>query len=206
LPGEVQLWNFKEHRKLNVFKGHREMVTALGFSPDGTRLATGSGKVEMTRADDTTGQIKLWDVGRGQELYSVEGHPSAITCVAFSPDGKTLATASGSLRQSLLAPGEVRLWDLETREAKSVIARFTGGVQCLTFSPDGRTLVTGCSGLPGEVKLWQVATAQELLSFKVSVQEVVSLSFSSNGRTLAAGTLQGPIVLWHGAASDLEPE
>jgi WD40 repeat protein len=206
LPGEVQLWNFEEHRKLGVFKGHRELVTALGFSPDGSLLATGSGKLEMTVADDTTGQIKVWDVGRGQELLTLEGHPTAITCVAFSPDGKTLASASGSLRQSLLAPGEVRLWDLETRQTKSVIGGFTGGVQCLAFSPDGQTLATGSSGLAGEVKLWQVATAQGLLSFKVSVQEVFSLSFSSNGRTLAAGTLHGPIMLWHAPAFDQELE
>jgi WD40 repeat protein len=197
LPGEVQLWDLEKHEQRCVLRGHRELVSTVCFSPNGQLLATGSGKVEATNNEDTAGQIKLWDVGRGEELFTLDGHPSATTCVAFSPDGTTLATASGHLRSPLTTRGEVRLWDMRTREPKFVLKEFEGGVQCLVFSPDGRTLVTGSAGLVGEVKLWQVATAQGMLSFKVPVVEVVSLSFSSDGQTLAAGTMYGPVVLWH---------
>jgi WD40 repeat protein len=68
-------------------------VYGLAFSPDGTRLAIGSG-------DNT---IRLWDVASRQEVCQLRGHDSYVHAIAFSPDGTRLASASGDLT--------VRIWD-----------------------------------------------------------------------------------------------
>ena len=77
-------------------EGHGSAVGSVVFSPDGTRLATGS--------DDRT--ARLWDLATGAETARLEGHEGAVMSVAFSPDGTRLATGS--------ADRTARLWDLAT--------------------------------------------------------------------------------------------
>ena len=76
---------------LGALQGHKENVGCLSFSPDGTRLASGS--------NDRT--VKVWDLASGQELRTLR-HEGLVGAVDFSPDGMRLATGSG---------GTVRLWD-----------------------------------------------------------------------------------------------
>src|SRR4051794_19600019 len=80
-----------------VLKGHTKYVGHVVFSPDGKRLASGSG--------DTT--VKVWDAATGQELLTLKGHSQPISQVVFSSDGKRLATA-GSYDHT------VRVWDAAT--------------------------------------------------------------------------------------------
>ena len=69
---------------VGTLQGHSIWVTSVSFSPDGTKVASGSG-------DET---VKLWDVMSGSELRSFEGHSSFVRSVSFSPDGSKLLTAS----------------------------------------------------------------------------------------------------------------
>jgi WD40 repeat protein len=71
-----------------------EAVWSVAFSPDGTRLATGS--------DDD--HVRLWDVASGEEIARLEGHTERISVVAFSPDGARLVSGSDD--------GTIRLWDV----------------------------------------------------------------------------------------------
>jgi WD40 repeat protein len=79
---------------LHKFKAHDRYIRDLAFSPDSSRLATGS--------EDRT--IKMWSVAGGKELRTYSGHTDTVRSVVFSPDGKWLA--SGSYDQT------VRLWDV----------------------------------------------------------------------------------------------
>jgi WD40 repeat protein len=148
--GTVRLWatgTWNVVRTLPV----GEMCPAVAFSPDGRTLAAGkSGGV--TGADLTRSrvhEIKLWDVATGREVLApLKGHLSRLTAVVFSPDGKTLVSASEDRT--------VRLWDVATGRALRTLRGHTDGVNDAALSPDGNTLAT--VGYDKTVRLWAAAS------------------------------------------------
>jgi WD40 repeat protein/tRNA A-37 threonylcarbamoyl transferase component Bud32 len=180
------------------------------FSPDGKRLASGSGIWDTTKKAYVAGEVKVWDALTGQELLTLKGHSYAVSSVAFSPDGKRLASAGRELKvwdaqtgQELLSfkgqPGAssvafspdgkrlaaayrdtVRVWDVQTGQELLALKR---GAVNVTFSPDGKRLASAGGWNPW-VKVWDVQTRQELLSLK---DYASSVAFSPDGKRLASG-------------------
>ena len=101
----VRLWDLAKPNPVGaLLTGHKESVNSVAFSPDGKTLASGSGNLFITLSTDNT--VRLWDVTSRQPLGEpLTGHSSAVTSVAFSPDGKKLASGSDD--------GTVRLWDVD---------------------------------------------------------------------------------------------
>jgi eukaryotic-like serine/threonine-protein kinase len=118
------------------FTGHVEAITTMAISPDGQILATGAGYTDKT--------IKFWQVPTIQPLGELAGHGSWIRALKFSPDGRTLASAS--------ADQTVRLWDVGARKTKRIFQRLPGEVWRVCFAPDGRKLFTG--GADGTIHRW----------------------------------------------------
>jgi WD40 repeat protein len=79
----------------------------VAFSPDGTRLASGAGDELNPLLGGKPGEVKVWDVQTGQEVLDLQGHTARVNSVAFSPDGKRLASGAGNYGK----PGEVKVWD-----------------------------------------------------------------------------------------------
>jgi RNA polymerase sigma factor (sigma-70 family) len=174
----VKLWDARTGKEKRTFEGAKcTGLTSVAFSRDG-RLLAAAGVVN--NADSGQGVLILWKAASGNLLWQVRGHTSDICerALAFSPDGKLLATGS--------ADKTIKLWDATTGKCKRTLEGHESGVFSLAFSPDGKLLASG--GLDGTVRLWDLESAELkfLESGYIRGLKVV-VAFSPDGRWLAAG-------------------
>jgi WD40 repeat protein len=187
--GVIRLWDVATGREVEALHGHTHEVSSVAFSPDGRVLASGScGKVLPGSVSCAQGEIRLWDVLRGEEMAAGRGHTNEVLTLAFSPDSQSLVSCGAS--------GTITLWDLTTRPlVGKPLGGDAGAVNSVAFSPDGQMLAAG--GADGAITLWDVATRQlvgDLLSGGAG--EVYGIAFSPHGQSLAAGAADGTITLW----------
>ncbi len=117
---------------------------------------------------------------------SLPGHTKGVYALAYSPNGKSLASASED--------NTVRLWNVTAPDGDAEPAELTGLFWALAFSPDGRTLAGG--GADGTIHLWNAADRRPVGTLKGHKEQVSSLAFSPDGKTLASGGLDASLRLW----------
>lgn len=100
--GMIYLYSLDTGERLRQWPGHKDVVTAVAFTPDGTRLATASGRLFNEAVEPTDISIHLWNAADGSLVASFDGSVGPIPSLAFSPDGSLLAAASFD--------GAVRVW------------------------------------------------------------------------------------------------
>lgn len=115
-------------------------------------------------------------------------HQRQVGSLAFSPNGRQLATACDSK--------SAYIWDLDKSQVVTELTHpgFLNMVQCVAFSPDGRLLATGCNTGPATLRVWDPSAAKVM--WKDSPGSVRSVAFSPNGRLLASGCVDGKVVVW----------
>jgi WD40 repeat protein len=114
-----------------------------------------------------------------------------IWCVAFCPDGQTLAMGNED--------GSVMLWSVSTRKLSGRLKGTAGRIYSIAFPPDGRTLVTANQN--GTLSLWHLATGQEMTSLRGHESAVESVAFSPDGLVLASASGDKTVRLWRAAAA-----
>ena len=205
----VRLWNPKTGENLATLTGHDGLVTGVAFSPDGQTLVSGSGDATVRLwSTETRRQIWASDTPQKQEqelnqdpvVREVFGLPPApykspferlalqwILAVAFSPDGKTLASSGSS-------DGTIQLWDVNTGKHLRTLKGHTEMVSALIFSPDGKTLVSGSND--DALRVWDPNTGRMLRKLSGHSNDIKSVVFSQDGKMLASGSKDATVRLW----------
>jgi WD40 repeat protein len=179
----VKLWDVATRNDLARLWPHWDYgdVRALAFSPDGKTLAASYGR-----------SAQLWDVESylgvptRKEPSTLEQHSMGFTSVAFSADGKKLATGA--------IDGTVILWDVDLRKELATLKGHEDIVTDVAFSPDGATLVSASHDRT--LKLWNTGSHEEIATLKGHAQWVNAGRFSPDGKTIASGSNDGAIKLW----------
>ena len=171
-------WGLPEGAKARLGKGGINDITC---TQDGTLLAVAS-------------QIGIWiyDIETSEALALLTEHTGRINSIAFSPNGRTLASGSSD--------NTVRLWDMGTRTEIGTLEGHTGDIYNVSFSPDGRTLV---SWGDDNLRLWDVGTQTQIHTLEGHTGGLEgftvirnSVSFSPDGRTLASRGDDNTVRLW----------
>ena len=181
----IWFYDVETFDEIALLAEHAEDATAVAFSPDGTKIVSGSGRV-------WTGALKLWDVETGQKIATFQRGKGGVNSVAFSPDSTKIAGAGS-------------LWNVETRQQLDILQ--DNGLANVTFSPNGRILagigiktfsrtsVNDVTMYAGVVKLYDFETGQLFntliagrhTKFREPRERVTSIAFSPDSTKIASG-------------------
>jgi WD40 repeat protein len=159
----VVQWDTSSWQSVSGWSSTNLEFGPISVSPDARFLAAGGSRLTVYALQD------------GRILASIPAHKGFTDTVAFSPDGKLLATGSQE--------GLAKLWSTDSWQELGTLRGHLQGVHGLAFSADGRRLATGSSGNEA-VKLWDLATQQEVLNLASPADLAFCLSFSPDGRSL----------------------
>ncbi len=203
----LRLWNLESKKGVHKIKIQATFTDrlALAFSPDGKTLAVGGAlNADWPRGIPSTDPyglvpvldkgypVQLFETATGKETGRLDGLVSRIRALAYSPDGKVLAAASGD--------GRIALWDVTTgKERLSFLAHPENrdssfrSSPTIAFSPDSQNLVSVSTDQT--IRLWDAMTGKEQGRLALPSRGY-AVAFSKDGKTLATGQADSSVLLW----------
>jgi WD40 repeat protein len=161
-----------------LYQGHADAVTAVAWSPDGRRIASGS--------DDMT--VQVWDAADGGHVYTYQGHSDQVIAVAWSPDGRRIASASND--------HTVQVWDAASGGRILIYQVQKANVTAVAWSPDGGRIA---SASYETVQIWDPTFGDHFYTYSVHTDWVWSVAWSPDGRHIASASRDSTVQVWDAA-------
>lgn len=210
---------------LMTLAGHSDAVDACAFSPDGSRIVSGS----------YDKSLKIWDAKTGRLLSTISGHPGAVHSCDFSTTGEFVVSGSGDKESGVVGVWDantgtqvrqleghqgavlhcrfspdgkrmvsasldrtLRVWDTNTWQSVLILTGHNDEVNACAFSPDGRHIVSGAGDwdTPGEIKIWDAATGAQLNHIDAHTKGVYTSTYSPNGLQIVSGSWDETLKVW----------
>ncbi len=202
----IYMWDITTGTQRMPLRGHSDTVSRITFSPDGTMLAStgydegpilwhvatakpiktlseqaGSTGYLIFSPDSKTlyttsygSKIQAWNIADEHANYTI--YTDSLSCIALSPDGKTIA--SGGFKG-------LHLWDAETGTHKAELAGHVWGIRTIAFSPDGTKIA---SGKTNELFIWETTNGARIMSIPGHTKYLWEIAFSPDNQTLVTDT------------------
>jgi WD40 repeat protein len=161
---------------LRTLVGHEDGVNAVGVTPDGRHVVSGS--------DD--GTLKVWEIESGRVTQTLLGHELLVTGVAVTPDG--LRVVSGSTDTTL------KVWEIESGRLIRTFAGHEGGVNAVAVTPDGRHAISGSDD--GTLKVWEIESGRVSQTLAGHEGEVSALAVTADGEYAVSGSWDRTLRVW----------
>jgi WD40 repeat protein/serine/threonine protein kinase len=192
----AKLWDVASGKEIWALKEQQvTKMDTVAVSPDGKLVATPAalvGPVIKLKNKISFGEnaVQVWDVATGKDVGKLLGHDNPVETVAFSSDGKLLA--SGSVDKT------VKIWEPATGKGLLTLEGHKGPVRSVAFSPDGMRLASASSDQT--IRIWDRASGKELLTLNGHNGQVYSIAFSRDGKRLASASSDDTVKLWDAAS------
>ncbi len=178
--GLVAVWDLDAARPVKVLSNVLGAVNDVRFSPDGSLLAVAGGQ------PSAKGDLRLFQVADWKLLATLGGHDDVVFSIAFSPDGKRLASASFDKT--------VRVWDVGTHKLQQTLTGHSDFVYAVAFGPDGKWLASASKDR--SVKVVDVDTGKSRLTFSGMDQDVLAVAISPDGKAVVSSGYESSLYWW----------
>ncbi|MFX1250936.1 MAG: DUF4062 domain-containing protein [Promethearchaeota archaeon] len=159
-----------------TFVGHSAPVSDCTWSPDGTRIVSGSW-------DHT---LALWNPILDRMVIRFSGHSGSVNACAWSPDGTRIVSAS--------MDRTLKIWDPETGKNVATLFGHTEGVNLCAWSPDGKKIVS--AALDRTLRIWDALTSKEIVTISGHTGEIWACAWSPDGNYIISSSMDGTLRMW----------
>jgi len=180
--GSLRVWNSESGAQIgDDWRDGESAVIALALSPDGKKVASGSGD----------GAVRLWDMETSKVITKWTGHVGSVKSLCWNRDGERVVSGSFD--------GTARVWDVKSGEVILGPLHTGYDVDAVVYSPDNSMIATGVVTFPEKdyIRIWDEKTGELIINLRGHQYTVTCLAWSADGRMLFSGSLGDSIKMWN---------